>query len=248
MYNFHHLSRGIFLLLLSDLQKIRAYFVSLTHNIHSISDNWYLGILSTQTVCHWKTVCPWVWSQWIVEISSDTLSPSLIWDWVDFMHGLWNFPRLPVHFPLCMPRRISGQNYASLGMCLHKGLLKRSPLCKLGPSNVTNISPRRCTNALRRSGTLTQRPSALACGLSRSNYWSLPFSLAVAACQSPTIPFPTLPSAASSSWNSSLPSQPASRGLRLFRQAPPLPSSQNQSVAPPSPLRRQPSPTSGYRL
>lgn len=37
-------------------------------------------------------------------------------------------------------------------MCLHKGLLKRSLLCKLGTSNVTNISPRRCTNALRRSG------------------------------------------------------------------------------------------------
>lgn len=166
------------------------------------------------------------------------------------MHGLWNFLRLLVHFPLCMLRRISGQNYASLGMCVHKVLLKRSPLCKLGPSNVTNISPRRCTNALRRSGTHTQRLSALACGLSRSNYWPSPssFSLAVAACQSSTIPFPPLPPAASSSGNSSLPSRPAPRGLRLFRQAPLLPNSQTQSVAPPSPQRRQPSLTSGYRL
>lgn len=39
-------------------------------------------------------------------------------------------------FPLCTPRQISGQNYASLGICLHKSLLKRSPLCKLCLSNV----------------------------------------------------------------------------------------------------------------
>lgn len=136
-------------------------------------------------------------------------------------------------------------------MCLHKSLLKRSPLCKLGTSNVTNISPRRCTNALRRSGTLLQRSSAPDCGLFRSNYWASPpdFSLLwAAACQSSAVPISTPPSA---SWlfpDSSPFSRPAARGLRLLRQAPPLPSSGTRRAAPPRPLRRQPSPTSGYWL
>lgn len=119
MYNTHRQRRGIhFLLLLLTCKKIQANLVCLTHNTwcplyrQKIDTNLADG---GNTVLHSK--------------------PESDLKLVHFMQGLCNFPRLLTSFSLCTSRQISGQTYASLGICLHNRQLKRSPLCKLRSSS-----------------------------------------------------------------------------------------------------------------
>lgn len=74
-------------------------------------------------------------------------------------------------------------------------------------------------------------------------------SLHFVVSESSAVPFLVpLPPPAGPFRDSSSSSHPAPRGLRLCRQQSPLPRARARNAAPPRPPRRQPSPTSGYRL
>lgn len=181
----------------------------------------------------------------MVEIPFDNLSPSLISDWVGFMRGSVEFSDCWPVFPLCLSMRISGHNYASLGICQDKGLLKRSPLCKLYPLSVTNLNPGRCSNVLRscslRSG-LRWGPADFPKASPRPRCHVCPF-LHAATCESSAVPsLVSLPPPAVPFRYSFPSSRPAPRGPRLILQLPPLPGARTQSAAPPRPAPRLPPP------
>lgn len=147
-------------------------------------------------------------------------------------------------FPLCLSMRISEQNYASLGVCLHKGLLKQSPLCKLCPLSVTNLNPGRCTIVSCRycslRSSLRCRPAYFPKATSPPRCHVCPF-LHVATWESLAVPsLVSLPPLAVPPQDSSSSFRPALRGLRLILQLPPLPDARTPSCAPPRPAPDSP--------
>ena len=121
---------------------------------------------------------------------------------------------------------------------------------------LTNVSPRRCITRYAEFAHSHLGMVVLCAGWRNSLCYSLLVlgsrvspSLHFAARESTAVPFLVpLPPPAGPFRDSSGSSHPAPRGLRLCRQQSPLPGARARNAALPRPPRRQPSPTSGYRL
>lgn len=245
MYSSHHLSRGIhFLLLLLTCKKYELILLpNAEYQMSTLSQIISLWVFYLHKLVIEKVLGFEVSGWWKYHL---TVWALVFFRLGRFHAGVWGiFPDCWPVFPLCLFRRIWRQNYASLGICLHKGLLKRSPLCKLRLFSATNLSPGRRTNVLRRPSSLPQLPSVPAGfpkATPRPRCHVSPF-LHVAECESLAVPsFVSLPPPVCSLWGSSRSSRPAPRGLQLIRQLPPLPGARTQSAAPPRPASPAPRP------
>nr|XP_054113723.1 uncharacterized protein LOC100385103 isoform X1 [Callithrix jacchus] len=183
----------------------------------------------------------------MTEVNTNTQTPSLIFRVGRFHASSVEFPQTAGLFLLCFPRRLLGQNCTSLGICLHMGLLKRSPLHDVRSFRVTIQSPtptnvQRIRAHWRSHHDLSNRPADLPKTLKAPAFRSL--------CRRPT------PSGCSSLAfalrQSGFPpegsrfSSRARLRLRLFRRLPLLlPDAERRSAPPPAPAAVL---TSGYRL